>query len=117
MKERIGVFTLAVLAVIVLVQLVVSLSAPVSAYDAKVGSDSATVSVATSADGQHVYVCDGKRCYGSHDGGRGYLLSCVFSLVPQHANKRSSNLREKLPNNKYNLRKQVPNTNPVRRRI
>ena len=43
---------------------------PVSAYDAKVVSDSATVSVATSADGMHVYICDAKRCYASHDSGK-----------------------------------------------
>jgi len=68
-KQKLNTALLGLLAAAVIVQLLVSLSAPAAAYDAKVGSDSATVSVATSSDGQHVYVCDGKRCYASHDGG------------------------------------------------
>lgn len=70
MSKKIGVLALGVLAAVMLVHLAIALSTPTSAYDAKVGSDSATVSVATSHDGQHVYVCDGKRCYASHDAGK-----------------------------------------------
>jgi len=68
--ERIQSVLLALLAGAVIVHLAVSLATPAEALDAKVGSDSATVAVATSADGAHVYVCDGKRCYASHDGGK-----------------------------------------------
>lgn len=70
MKERLGLVALALLAIVVLVQLVMFASRPASAYDAKVGSDSATVSVATSSDGAHVYICDAKHCYASHDAGK-----------------------------------------------
>lgn len=69
-RDRINTFVLVALACVVCIQLAASLSAPASAYDAKGGSDSATVSVATSADGAHVYICDTSRCYASHDGGR-----------------------------------------------
>ena len=68
-KDRLNSLLLAVLAGAVIIHLAVSLATPVSALDAKVGSDSAAVAVSTSADGSHVYVCDGRRCYGSHDAG------------------------------------------------
>jgi len=70
LSRRLGPVMIGLLAVVILAHLVVLMSAPAAAYDAKVGSDSATVSVATSSDGTHVYVCDGKRCYSSHDGGK-----------------------------------------------
>lgn len=69
-RDRLNTLVLMALACVVCIHLAVSLSAPASAYDAKGGSDSATVSVATSADGMHVYVCDTARCYASHDSGR-----------------------------------------------
>ena len=70
MKGRLGLFALALLGVVVLAQIAPWGTRPASAYDAKTGSDSATVSVATSADGAHVYVCDAHRCYASHDAGK-----------------------------------------------
>lgn len=70
MKEKLGSLVLALIAVVALVHVVMILSGPASAFDAKVGSDSAAVSVATSDDGQHVYICDGRRCYASHDTGQ-----------------------------------------------
>jgi hypothetical protein len=70
LSRRLGSVLIGLLSVAILLQLAVLMSAPAAAYDAKVGSDSATVSVATSSDGMHVYVCDGKRCYSSHDNGR-----------------------------------------------
>jgi photosystem II stability/assembly factor-like uncharacterized protein len=70
MKVKPGLLVISLLVAAVLLQLAMTLSSPVSAYDAKVGSDSATVSVATSEDGKHVYICDGQRCYASHDSGQ-----------------------------------------------
>jgi len=61
---------LAAMVALMILQLAMSLSSPASAIDAKVGSDSATVAVTSSSDGMHVYVCDGHRCYGSHDGAK-----------------------------------------------
>ena len=71
--QRLNAVLLAVLAAVVVLQLAVTLSSPVSALDAKVGSDSATISVTTSGDGMHVYVCDGHRCYASHDGAKTFM--------------------------------------------
>ena len=70
MKGKLGLLALALLGFVVLAQLLMTGSRPASAYDAKVGSDSATTSVATSSDGKHVYICDAKRCYASHDSGQ-----------------------------------------------
>ena len=70
MERKIGFLALGFLGFVVLAQLLMTASRPASAYDAKVGSDSATTSVATSADGKHVYICDAKRCYASHDSGQ-----------------------------------------------
>ena len=71
--QRLNAILLAVIAVMILVQLAMVFASPVSAIDAKVGSDSATISVTTSADGMHVYVCDGHRCYASHDGAKTFM--------------------------------------------
>lgn len=71
--RRMNAVLLAVMVVIVILQLGMTLSSPASAIDAKVGSDSAAVAVTTSADGTHVYVCDGHRCYASHDGGKTFV--------------------------------------------
>ncbi|HKY32058.1 MAG TPA: hypothetical protein VJV23_05930 [Candidatus Polarisedimenticolia bacterium] len=68
-RSRLQLVVTTLLAALLAVHLVLSLSTPATAYDAKVGSDSATVAVAASADGMRVYVCDGKRCYVSADGG------------------------------------------------
>jgi len=69
-KENVNSMLLALLVLAVVAHLLASLATPASAFDAKVGSDSAAVSVAASADGMHVYICDAKRCYASHDGGK-----------------------------------------------
>ena len=69
-NDRVNPILLALLTGAVLLNLALTIAAPASALDAKVGSDSAAVAVSTSADGMHVYVCDGRRCYASHDGGR-----------------------------------------------
>lgn len=69
-KDRLNSLLLALLAGAVIIHLAVTMATPASALDAKVGSDSAAVAVTTSADGTHVYVCDGRRCYGSHDAGK-----------------------------------------------
>ena len=66
---KLNTVLLALAAAALIANLLVMLSTPVSAIDAKVGSDSAAVAVASSADGAHVYICDGKRCYSSHDSG------------------------------------------------
>ena len=68
--RRLNAVLLAVMVVVVILQLGMTLSSPAAAIDAKVGSDSATVAVTSSADGMHVYVCDGHRCYASHDGAK-----------------------------------------------
>ncbi|HEY3174340.1 MAG TPA: hypothetical protein VGK94_01125 [Candidatus Polarisedimenticolia bacterium] len=68
-KERLNSLLLALLIGVVVIHLAVTMASPAAALDAKVGSDSAAVAVSTSADGTHVYVCDGRRCYASHDGG------------------------------------------------
>lgn len=71
--DRIHIALIAVLALTALIQLAALLASPAVAFDAKVGSDSAAVSVSTSADGNHVYVCDGQRCYASHDAGATFV--------------------------------------------
>lgn len=71
--QRVNTILLAVTIAVVVLQLAVTFSSPVSAIDAKVGSDSATIAVTTSADGMHVYVCDGHRCYASHDGAKTFM--------------------------------------------
>ena len=71
--RRFNAVLLAVMVAVVVLQVAMTFSSPASAIDAKVGSDSATVAVATSADGMHVYVCDGHRCYASHDGAKTFL--------------------------------------------
>jgi len=70
MKNKLNWLAVGVLALIAAAQLMISSSRPAAAFDGKVGSDSAAVSIATSADGTHVYVCDPKRCYASHDSGK-----------------------------------------------
>ena len=73
MKNRIYWLAIGALALAFLFQLMLATSRPAAAFDGKVGSDSAAVSVATSADGTHVYICDPKHCYASHDAGKTFL--------------------------------------------
>lgn len=70
MKGKLSLLALGLAGVVLLAQVLMTVSRPASAYDAKVGSDSAIVSVATSSDGKHIYICDGQRCYQSHDSGQ-----------------------------------------------
>jgi hypothetical protein len=70
MKGKLALCALGLVGAVVLAQILMSGSKPASAYDAKVGSDSAIASVATSSDGKHVYICDGQHCYQSHDSGQ-----------------------------------------------
>ena len=73
MKNKLNWAALGVLALIVLAQLVLATPRSAAAFDGKVGSDSAAVSVATSADGAHVYICDPKHCFASHDAGKTFV--------------------------------------------
>ena len=71
--QRANIVLLVLMIAVVILQLAMTLSTPATALDAKVGSDSATIAVSTSADGMHVYVCDGQRCYASHDGAKTFI--------------------------------------------
>ena len=73
MKNKLNWLAIGALSLVVLAQLMIGTSRPASAFDGKVGSDSAAVSVATSADGMHVYICDPKHCYASHDAAKTFV--------------------------------------------
>ena len=68
-KDKLNTVILLVLVAVLVANLLVALSSPASAFDAKVGSDSAAVAVSTSGDGKHVYICEPRHCYASHDSG------------------------------------------------
>jgi len=67
--ERFRMAVLAIVAMTAVSGLAIWFATPAVALDGKVGSDSAAIAVTTSADGQHVYICDPHKCYASHDAG------------------------------------------------